>query len=150
VQRAAWQCAVAAGELEAAAHWAQSLGPAGQLEQPRTLYNHALLLQQSGAPAAARALVAPLLEAELDDPGVRPAALQLAASLAVAEGDLDGALRLARAREAPPPTRAWVAARLLKAGRPAEARPLLLSACPALEGEAGEACRSNLALTAAP
>lgn len=147
--RLGWGCAVRQGDAARAGAWWAKGGPPLSAALPVTAYNHALLLRAAGDGEGAWAVLAPAVPgtpgAAAPPPEATGALHALAIALALDAGALDAALARARAPGAPAAAQAQVGARLLKAGRAAEAKGLLRGACPALQGAEAEACASNLA-----
>ena len=141
--------AVRAGDLALASAWWDQGKETLSAAFPVTAYNHALLLRGAGQGAAVWAVLGPAMP---DAPGATPPPAEavealhaLAITLALDANALDVALARARVQGGPAQAQAQVGARLLKAGRAAEARGLLRVACPALQGADAAICAENLA-----
>jgi tetratricopeptide (TPR) repeat protein len=137
----AHRCGVEAGDLSTADAQLAAAGGRESLS-PVLAYNHALLRQQAGDPAGAWSLVGPHALSPPGDAAAAQAMTSLGLRLAVDLGELDSGLAVARAEASPPKERVRLVKPLLEAGRIADALGVLDAACPALDGDQGERCRS--------
>lgn len=134
-----YDCAVRSPELEAAERFGERAG--WTAVGAGAAMNHAKLLYEAGQ---LEALVAQVERTRAAEGEHAEWAVDLVIRAHLDREELDQALIWARHAAAGPGGRFNTGTALAVAGRSAEAKALLESACPKLEGDAAEACRTNL------
>jgi len=137
LQELGYVCAVAAGRPDSASRLMLARRSVAALPAA-SVARHAELLLSAGRSREASRLLGVL---RTEDPSLRRDVDSLRIRAFVQEGDLDGAVAVARPGAGHPGTRANLARTLGEAGRVSEAMALLDGACGELEGRAARDCQ---------